>query len=471
MSRPKPKILLEYINKNRIGYGGTSPHVLVDMIKINNFHGTLILVSDGQIGSSEVRLCSEELKDWKFKEVFIYLISTGYSQIAESVSCAFTRNSPHSIKIYDSNILDEKRSLTISVEDFKLVEEIENIKSVSEFVSKIDTLNNVLTSINMGTKGNSKIHTKLVNLKNKLIKEESNKSGDILSVSEFTEKPCLETLSKVWDEYYGSKSNWAKDIDRYISWCSGSLETVFDRSNRENRSEVTSEPTPESVKILDEPVEQSEDSRRKYSIQCPISLEDSSNLIILLRKKDKSVLNDLDVNIRDSLINCPLNALRNETVITYLKNIVDNVISIETYKELVEHGISDKSPLTREDIIGGICLGCDMSHVNATNASIRHSLTSGKSLGNADIWYAVIYLLVERGVINHLSECLPMMRDHMIYRMKNCKSFMSMSGLPTYPTYKVSLGLALYASVCATACDSSFIQNPKNEKEIKLSDS
>ena len=40
---------------------------------------------------------------------------------------------------------------------------------------------------------------------------------------------------------------------------------------------------------------------------------------------------------------------------------------------------------------------------------------------------------------------------------------MCLSGLPTYPTYNVPLGLALWSSITATSCDSELLKNPKND--------
>jgi hypothetical protein len=158
-----------------------------------------------------------------------------------------------------------------------------------------------------------------------------------------------------------------------------------------------------------------------------------------------------------------LNALRNNDIINYVKSLFDSVISLESYKELVEYGISDKSPLTREQIFGGLCLGKDPSHVNCTNSTLRQVLTGGKSLGNVDLWFAVIYLIIERGFVPYLYDFLPIIREHLIYRLFNSKSFMCLSGLPTYPTYNVPLGLALWSSITATSCNSELLKNPKND--------
>ncbi len=457
------KVDLEEINKNKRGYGGTDPNQAIDFLKKINFKGNLIFISDGQIGEDVVKTCSQKLLEWKFNSVSIYLIDTG-GVINESVSCAFTRNSPHTIEIYKSESI-EPTIINVSENDINLTLNIDSIDSVDDFMRNIETFKNVITSINMGTSGNKTLHNKLVGLKNKLTKIESksqmDKDGPVSRlVNSFNDNnPSLKYLDEVWKLYYNLEENWITHVDKFISWCSGGLEKKFDReaisaSNREMKAvEVPIVPS-DSVQILEEKI-------GDLKLSCPISLDESTNVIILMKRNGKSVFDDLPVHMRDSLINCPLNALRNNDILSYMKSLMDNDISIESYKDLVDNGISDRSPLTRDEIFGGLCLGKDKSHVDATNSTIRHILTGGKSLGNIDLWFAVLYIMVERGYANHLKHCLPMMREHMKYRMLNNKSYMCLSGLPTYPTYSVPLGLAMWTSIMATSSTLDLIKEPK----------
>jgi hypothetical protein len=444
---------LAIINKNLTGRGGTSPNCLVDYIIENDFHGHLVLITDGDIYSYEVKRCSDKLIEWKFEKVSVYLIYTT-NTVNESISCAFTRNSPHHIETYNySNILES--SVTISDDDFELINKISEINTIDEFLSKVDIFDNVLMSVNMGTTGNSVIHKNLVQLKNRLIKNSSNVKN-ISEIDKLNEELTIQNLKNVWKLYYTGSNDWNKQIDKYMSWCSGSLLKSFDRrSNRENNRDVTPIVAPETVST-----ETSTASTQPFSIECPIMLEKSTNIIILFNKIFESLFDTVPDNIRESLINCPLNALKNNDVITFLKKTLGHVISIEAYKELVEHGISDKSPLTRDDIMGGLCLGADFSHVKATNSTIRHGLLGGKSLGNVDLWYAVFYLMVESGYVEHLKGYLPAMREHMIFRLNTSQTYMCLSGLPTFPTYKVNLKTALWSVISATAIPN--IQ-PKND--------
>jgi hypothetical protein len=463
------KVDLEIINKQKKGFGGTSPVSLFKFIKEINFKGNLIFISDGQIGNECVETCSEILLSWKFNLVSIYLIYTG-GTINESVSCALTRSSPHNIYIYKHGLLTQP-AIKVTDNDYKFVYNIENINTIEEFLKQKEILKNVLVSINMGTNGNKVLHTKLVALKNKLTKYESkiflkNIDNPVSRLIESFKKsePSLSELDNVWKMYYklediDEDNDWKKLIDKFISWCSGSLLTSFDRnkiSNREKSSIIEPVIPSESVEIVEEKIED-------LKLTCPITLSDSSNMILLMKKTDTSVFDDLPTYLRDSLINCPLNALRNNDILNYIKSLFDCVISIEAYKELVDYGISDKSPLTREQIFGGLCLGKDNSHIKATNSTIRYILTGGKSLGNMDLWFTVIYFIIKRGQAEHLLEYLPMVEEHLKFRLINNKSYMCLSGLPTYPTYSVPIGLALWCSIMATTSNLSLIKNPKND--------
>lgn len=470
---------LENINRMKQGFGGTSPVSFFQFIKSIGFKGNLIFISDGQIGENCAQQCSEILMDWKFEYINIYLIYTG-GAINESVSCALTRNSPHTVENYRD--ISNRTVVNVSNTDFEFVYQLDSIKTIEVFLDKKETLKNVLVSINMGTSGNKELHNKLVNLKNRLVKCESksflNKTADnpvsrlidSFNSQQFNQLSTAE-LDNVWKLYYkiedsaSDENDWKKLIDKFISWCAGSLLNAFDRNkitNREVKAVVVPTIPTETAEVI-ESLESLETGINNLNLTCPITLEGSSNFVILIKKSHSSIFEDLPTNLRDSLINCPLNILRNHDLLNYIKSLLDCVISLEAYQELVDHGISDKSPLTRSEIFGGLCLGKDPTHVQATNSTLRHVLTSGKSLGNIDLWFAVIYLIVKRGMADHLKEYLPLLEEHLQYRLLNSKSYMCLSGLPNYPTYSVPLGLALWASVMATTSGLSLLKDPKND--------
>ena len=102
-----------------------------------------------------------------------------------------------------------------------LLENIENIKTIDEFVEKIPIFEKILIPVNMGLAINPILHQKFTKLKNKLISTKSTVKNDV--VSTFEAEPNINNLNKVWNEYYGVEDNWSRTIDKFISWCSGSL--------------------------------------------------------------------------------------------------------------------------------------------------------------------------------------------------------------------------------------------------------
>lgn len=91
---------LKEINIALKGFGGTNSEVIANYVKTNNFHGHLVIITDGQVSSHSVDMCGKILgTDWEFASVVNHLIETG-GTVNMSVSCPFTRRSPHQIFIY-----------------------------------------------------------------------------------------------------------------------------------------------------------------------------------------------------------------------------------------------------------------------------------------------------------------------------------------------------------------------------------
>lgn len=91
---------LDIINNKLDGKGGTFPSTLAKYIEKIDFHGVLVLITDGEVEKTEISICSEILKTWKFAYVIVHLIKNA-GTVNESVSLPFTRNSEHRIVLYD----------------------------------------------------------------------------------------------------------------------------------------------------------------------------------------------------------------------------------------------------------------------------------------------------------------------------------------------------------------------------------
>lgn len=103
------------------------------------------------------------------------------------------------------------------------------------------------------------------------------------------------------------------------------------------------------------------------------------------------------------------------------------------------------SPLTQMPIrSGALCLASRKDHVKATNTALFSIIGESKKLGNANLWFAAIYLLLKQKNAEHFQTVLPIMERQLIYRCENYTSFISLCGLPTTVTARTKLGAAIW---------------------------
>lgn len=464
---------LEYIIENKKGGSGTEPNKIIKLIKDINFHGTLILLTDGQIDQIEVDKMNKSLNGYVFKEVEIWLVHTGTTpQTAanESVSCPFTRYCPHTIVHRDRNGLplnDKKEEIVVTDENISSLERLRKgeITTITELRKNIENLDKSLLAYCIGSNGDTKLKDIIVDLKNKRIREKSNVEDNIYLndfISQGINKvdlndqiKCLEIL---FNNYYNPNPTETveKTLDKYISWLDGSLKKQFDRSNITQREQKAAVIQPVGIETVAIDIESAVEE-----IECPILFVSSNAWILLIKNLGYSLFDKLNKETKDNLSNNPLLSLNDSKISSLLKDFFDSAITVDAALELKKNGMLKKSPFTRKDLLGwgGICLGNHESHVSVTNSVIQNMISNGKKLGNTDLWFAVIFFMVERGDIPYLTEYLPMMQQHMIFRLKHSKTYMCLSGLSAYPVYKVPLGHALWSVISSSV----FITDPKKE--------
>lgn len=434
------------VYKKLYGDNCTDPCTAASFIKEHDFHGHLCFITDGQILPTDVDRCKNLMNDYKFEFVDVLLISTG-GVVNESCSLSFIKDSLHRISLLDRERLAKSSSIIDLTKINKIISSISSIDNIQEFMKLIkDDFENGLISKMMGETENTHLKKALVNLKNKFTKE--NSKGPEELIKEINEKPNIETLEVLFDLYYNGPE-WVKPLDRCISYCNG-LSNTYDRfkSHVDNKPIVS---TVESSTVII-----SEDVNK---FECYISLSESSTPVILIAELDYDLFDILSSNQINMLIQNPLNGLSIPEVVTYLTSMLDSVMSLESYNSMVAAGVEMNSPLTRRPIRGFIALGSHDSHVKYTNNILRKCLTKQKNIGNIDFWYSMLYLLIDDDKVPHLSDYKEYVKSHMIYRLNNSNSYMCLSGLPMYPTYRVLLKTALYSVINA----SWFVKDCKNE--------
>lgn len=108
----------------------------------------------------------------------------------------------------------------------------------------------------------------------------------------------------------------------------------------------------------------------------------------ILVDEGEPVLLGFDKKIVDDIAVCPLRILNYPEVRAKFKSRLSNYIGTKLSGQLTEN------PFTRNKLLGAIPLGAHESHVLAGNYTIAQMVSGGKLLGNINLYYAVIWYLI-----------------------------------------------------------------------------
>jgi hypothetical protein len=427
------------------GGGGTDSSQIADWIRANNFHGDLVIITDGQVGQSEIDRCTSVLGDsWIFASVTAHLIDTG-GPVNLSVTCPFTRNGSSQVFTYmASNGYVQKSELEVSAASLVALAEIPSIRTVEEFEARYATLLDAIIVKTMGTTGNASLHAALVALKKHLVASTahaSSKSDSMemahASLREKNYPATSDAFRRICDEYYGGadSESWSAKIDDLISKAAGSLRSTF-RADAARLSRATTASAASPMRVA---VTEAAPDTTAPTFPCPISLDKERDLILLVCADGPRVFAGLDKGLQDLLLNNPLNALLHPEVVAKIVAWLDHPIGIASYQEA---GGLDKSPMTRKDVLGGICLSPTEEACKATTWTLARILTGGKLAGNQDLWFAVLWMIIQK--TEYLAHLEPFFREQMIFRLKHHTTFLSLGGRPEYVTTVGSLEASLW---------------------------
>jgi hypothetical protein len=157
-------ILRSYISNQQGRNGGTHPQCVANYIiePKYNIHENIVLVTDGQVCSSDVQATDRLLSNYPINNVICYIIGPS-SSMNLSVTCPFTRENTSNIYI------NEKWQMSHTKSDFEQLKVIDSI-SYEDFVAKYDQIESMLIAMNMGREANLDMHSRLAKMKKKLVK-------------------------------------------------------------------------------------------------------------------------------------------------------------------------------------------------------------------------------------------------------------------------------------------------------------
>lgn len=443
------------INREKDGNGGTNPKCLFDTIfkKYDEVdYNELILISDGQIWDSEVKdldiAIQKNLNRFKCRYYEIYLLG---NEANLSVSCPFTRFNASRTIIKKPNHDDQ--IISTSEEDLKTIEEIDSINTLDEFNCKYDSLERALVARLLGTDGDKELRKSIILMHKRIKINNTNKSenkNEIIDELVMKDKNYDEAMKEVVHCFSSVlKGDFQSRINLLIRMCDGGLKQIFDADKLQTFREYTADDTSvnevENIQNLNV-----ESSIQNCEWKCPISIDNEIDPMILItidenENSQTSSSNDFtpllvgfDKVVTEKIINCPLTALHIPEFIEKLKSCIDHAISLKNYRaSLCSSNPIRRSPFTRRKIIGAIPLGENQEHVDAANWTLMKLITGGKNLGDKNLWFFIIYLMIKNGEIPYLKDIEAFIEAQVIYRFSTYKTSISLSGLSNLPQTKV----------------------------------
>jgi hypothetical protein len=351
----------------------------------------------------------------------------------------------------------------------------------------------------MGSPGDPAMRDALLALKKRVIAKAAAEAGQGLSACALVAaldakntQAALDAAAALTSEYYmhedASASSADADADaptfsarvsRLVSMCEGALRTTFDLSglnaaihtDRVRRAQMSRAApaaqvpiaVPHSGDSASDSASSDSASASASTFECPVLLDSDASaqdVLLLLANDTPPVLEGEDAKVVNECLDCPLNALKFPSVVSKLLAKLDHPISLLAWKQLetslsgenrVESGgvfdVNVRSPLTRRPVVGGLCLGLDEAHAKATTWALDRVLLGGKRVGNPDLWFAVVWLLLKDVSKKPawISEAVvEKAQAHMAWRLQHHTSFLALTGLPELPTTRVPLKAALW---------------------------
>lgn len=434
--------LLEIITK-KSGSNGTCIYSFALKLIENKITDNIILITDGKIDTTDVYNTDRLFQSRNYKINNILCINLHNGSYDYSVFAPFRRNNIN--YIYEKNTYSNSKlelEQYISLEDIILINNIETIK-IYTFESNFTQIENCIIAQTMG-KGNNELKLKLIQLKKRIIKELSEKISDdedsiLKSLETNKDKTFDSILYEPWQEVIKIACNYGNtgsiienNINKLISYC--------DNKNILNINELK-----KSYRLENAQLSKSEDIQDLIEIEdcsaiCPISLD--NDIIVIMIYEGPSIFSSLTKNEIDFITNNPLNILNMSSVMEKIKNRIGHSIGLETLKKM-DNKLLDFNPFDRRKIIGCITFENKLEFIKYSNYIIRTLFSDGKIIGNITFYYSVLYFIIQN--IEFIDKDIKQLtNDHLIYRLKNTKTFMSCCGLGNYVTSKVTVASALF---------------------------
>lgn len=174
----------------------------------------------------------------------------------------------------------------------------------------------------------------------------------------------------------------------------------------------------------------------KNPIECPIIMDEDVPQILV--DECEPFLLGVEKCIVDDINACPLRLLNYPDLKKKFKARLSNFTGVKFSDKLL------KNPFTQNRLLGSIPLGSHKSHMTVGNHTIAKMVSGGKVMGNLNLYFAVIWILVNEDEIEYLKPIKANLAEHLIYRLKKTKTMASLCGLSQFVSTQIGTDLALW---------------------------
>lgn len=189
----------------------------------------------------------------------------------------------------------------------------------------------------------------------------------------------------------------------------------------------------------------------KNPIECPIIMDEDVPQILI--DECEPFLLNVEKAIVDDINACPLRVLNYPDLKAKFKARLSTFTGVK-YSDKMR-----KNPFTQNRLLGAIPLGTHKSHITVGNHTLAKLVAGGKVMGNLNMWYSVVWILVNEGQIEYLNPIYANLTEHLLFRLTTTNTMASMCGLSQFLSTQISTDIALWY------CVSSGFLNQPTEKD------
>ena len=470
------------------GYGGTSPICFIKDIPADfGPNDTLIIVSDGQIGSSSAQSFCQAMNTrfpfgHKFNQIQVILINTG-GEIDKSIVSGFTKyDCPFVLEIYEQN-----GSLKSCEEEnyFKLFDKLREMKNLSDMTPELRrSIHNLALGCSSTDRIVVELRSEIKRLMRKFQEEldrappAGNPTLDEFVAETGKENPSISVLErcvkKMTSNFHLKKATEGNPLMILIQTESDLTHRLLDfgiNSGLHNSGGGVSGLAVANASVAEEV------NIASCAIEDPCNFDDP-NFKNLSFDFEDPISGELTIAIvpiaqGDSLL--PSGNLSQMRKFPMLLGVNDGIfmtpIGLDGFAGMVQHSINSafnlSHPLTRGSMRDAGFLifpkkATDeqkMSIINFNNSAIAKLLFNGKKVGDPNLFYFCFALRMLS--VSFLQEHKPQIEEEIRLRLKNSTTFATLCGPSTeFPHDKMSIQNALIFTVLSACVCETSAQNP-----------